>query len=356
MLSPLIRGLLILSLALPFAPRADAEVIRGAGSTAAARLYQSWGEMFGNTGNKLQYEANGSSAGVKAVIDNKVDFGATDVPLSEEQLRRDDLVLIPTAITGVVPALNVPGLAPGKLRLSGSVLAAMYAGKIRNWNDEAIRKLNPGLSLPAEAIRVVAREDGSGTTYVMTQYLSAVSEEWNKQMGFDYRLNWPVGTLLAKGSGGIVKLLKETPYSLGYLEIGYVEKNQLGYALVANKAGQYVSPGPVSFHSALNASNWTFQGRFEESLSNLDTREAWPITTGTFIVVRRTSNDPKHTALVLNFFSGAFMQADKLVPASGFVPLPIKTQARAVKTLGKVLDSSGVPVFFDVMWRKPGGQ
>lgn len=332
----------------------QAEIIRGAGSTAAARLYRNWGEAFGRTGNTLQYEANGSSAGLKALLEGKADFGATDVPLPEEQLRSKGLILIPTAITGVVPALNLPGIPPGRLRLSGPVLAAMYAGTIRRWNDEAIRLLNPGLTLPAENIRVVAREDGSGTTYVMSQYLSSVSADWKTRMGVDFRLSWPDGTLLAKGSSEVVKLLTETPYALGYLEIGYVEKSKLGYALVANRAGNYVSPRPAAFHAALDASNWSFQGRFEESLSNLDARDAWPITTGTFVVVSRVSSDPKRTALLLNFFSGAFMQADKLVPESGLVPLPVKTQARAIKTLGKVVDAEGIPVFFDVMWRIPG--
>jgi phosphate transport system substrate-binding protein len=355
MKNPVFRSFSILSLAFVlFSIPAQAEIIRGSGSTAAARLYQSWGEAFARTGHQLQYEATGSSAGLKALLEGKVDFGATDVPLSEAQLRQDNLVQIPTAITGIVPAINLPGVARGKLRLTGPVYADILGGRIRKWDDEAIRKLNPGLSLPGEAIRVVAREDGSGSTYVLSQYLSEVSADWKSRFGTDYRLAWPEGTLKAKGSSGVAKLIGETPFSIGYLESGSIDKAQLNYAQLANRAGQYLHPTPESFQAALSSSNWTFQGRFEESLSNLGDKAAWPITTGTFVIMKRTAQAPQRMALVLNFFSGAFMQADKLVPQSGYVALPIKTQARAVKSLASISEPSGVPMFFDVIWRVKG--
>lgn len=330
-----------------------ADTIRGAGSTAAAKLYQTWGDAFRITGSQIAYDPVGSSSGVKAVIAGKVDFGATDVPLSEAQMARDGLICIPTAITGIVPAVNLPGVGNGRLKLSGAVLAQILEGKLKTWNDEGIRSLNPGLKLPAEPIKVVARADGSGSTWVLSDYLSAVSQDWQHDMGRDSLLHWPNGTLLAKGSSGMADMLKQTPYSIGYLEPGYIASAQLGYALVANKAGKYVQPNSDAFRAALSASRWTFEGRFEEPLSNLGDPAAWPITTGTFIVMKRKAADAKRSAIVANFFAGAFMHADDLAPKAGFVPLPEKTQARAVKELGNVTEASGQPLAFDVMWRKP---
>lgn len=342
---------LCLALSLLTLPAAFGAQIKGAGSTAAARLYQDWADAFKITGNQVAYEANGSSAGIQAVIEGRADFGATDVPLSEDRLRKEGLICIPTAITGIAPAMNLPGVPRGKLHLSGPVLAAILSGKVHSWNDEAIRHLNPGLKLPAEAIHVIAREDGSGTTWVLSKYLASISPEWQQEMGNDFKLHWPTGTTLARGGSGMVAQIKQTPFSIGYLEVGNIDAAQLNYALVANKAGRYVEPQPEAFRAALGASKWTFEGRFEESLTNLDDKDAWPITTGTFIVMKRLAADPKRTAIVLNFFSGAFMQADKLVPQSGYIPLPMKTQARAVKELGAIEERQGIPLFFDVMWR-----
>jgi len=333
---------------------AQADVLRGAGSTAAAKLYQTWADVFKGTGNQVSYDAVGSSAGVKALLAGKVDFGATDVPLTEAQMQKEGLICIPTAITGIVPATNLPGVVHGKLRLSGPMLAAIFMGRVHVWNDEAIRALNPGVKLPAEAIRVVARQDGSGSTWVIGDYLSAVSPDWKQEMGRDTLLHWPMGTLLAKGSGGMAEMLRQTPYSIGYLEPGYVASAQLGYVLVANRAGKYVEPDSAGFRAALATSRWTFEGRFEEPLTNSGDPAAWPITTGTFIVMRRVAQDPRRVAEVANFFSGAFMQADSLAPKAGFVPLPLKTQARAVKALGSMVEKDGVPLGFDVIWRNVG--
>lgn len=343
----------LMSILLPvYAASVSAEVIHGAGSTAAAKLYQSWGESYQVTGSRLAYDPVGSSAGVKAVIAGKVDFGATDVPLSTLQLSKEGLICIPTAITGIVPAVNLPGVGQGKLRLTGQVLADILAGKVKNWNDEAIRSLNPSLRLPAEAIKVVARSDGSGSTAVLSTYLAAVSPAWQRDMGSGAQLHWPASTLLAKGSSGMAETLRQTAYSIGYLEPGYIAAAQLNYALVANKAGKYVFPDSDAFRAALSASRWTFEGRFEEPLSNLGDPAAWPITTGTFIVMKRSVTDVKRSAIVANFFAGAFMHADDLAPKAGFVPLPEKTQARAVKELGSMTEANGQALSFDVIWRK----
>ncbi|MBS1208840.1 MAG: phosphate transporter substrate-binding protein PhoT family [Proteobacteria bacterium] len=349
----LVSALLVASLLL--SPLATAEEIRGAGSTAAAKLYQSWAESFKTTGNQVNYAPVGSSAGIKAVITGAVDFGATDVPLTDEQMQKDGLICIPTAITGIVPAVNLPGVPQGKLRLSGPLLAAILTGKVHYWNDDAIRALNPNIRLPAEAIHVVARQDGSGSTWVLSKYLSAVSPEWAQEMGNESLLHWPASTLLARGSSGMADQIKQTPYSIGYLEPGYIASTELNYALVANKAGKYVQPDAVAFRAALAGSRWTFEGRFEDTLTNLSDQAAWPITTGTFIVMKRVAVAPKRMAIVANFLSGAFMQADNLAPKAGFVPLPMKTQARAVKTLGSMVEPSGVPLLFDVIWRRVGG-
>jgi len=331
----------------------QAETIHGSGSTAAAKLYLSWGEAYASaTGNRLVYDAVGSSAGVRDVIAGKVDFGATDVPLSLTQMRREGLICIPTVITGIVPAINLPGVAQGRLHLTGQVLADILRGQIRQWNDEAIQALNPGMRLPSESIKVVARQDGSGSTGVISQYLSVVSASWKQTLGEGSLLHWPQGTLLAKGSSGMAEMVHQTPYSIGYVEPGYITAEHLNYARVENKAGKYVEPAPEGFRAALAGSRWTFEGHFEDSLSNRDDPKAWPITTGTFIVLRQKAQDRGHAAAVANFFVGAFMHADDLAPKAGFVPLPEKTQARAVGTLGTMIEPNGQPLTFDVMWRK----
>jgi len=342
--SLLLLGLLML------APSHAAE-IAGAGSSAAAPLYAGWAAEWGRkSGVRLQYSAVGSSAGLKAIRDGKVDFGASDVPLPPEQLERDGLVNFPTAIAGVVPAINLTGVPRGELRLTGAVLADILSGKIARWNAAPITALNKGIRLPDQAITVIGREDGSGTTYVLSHYLAKVSPEWSKAFGTDFKLKWPASTLLAKGTAAQLEALAKTPGAIAYAEFGQVEKASLNYARVANAKGDYPQPGPASFRAALKASAWTTAGKFEEMLTDMADKDAWPITSGTFIVMRKKVTDPARAAQALALFSYGFMRGDAITTENRWVSMPDLTQARAVKEMNKVRDANGQPLAWSMTY------
>lgn len=328
---------------------AGAATLTGAGSSAAAPLYNAWAaEWAKKSRTPVVYAAVGSSAGLKAIREGKADFGASDVPLPPEQLDKDGLVNFPTAIAGVVPAVNLSGVGAGELRLSGPVLADILSGRITRWNAAPIVALNRGLRLPDQPITVVAREDGSGTTYVLSHYLSKVSKDWAQTLGNDFKLKWPAGTRLVKGTSAQLKTLAETPGAIAYAEFGQVEKAGLTYARVANSKGEYPQPGASSFKAALKASAWTSAGRFEEMLTDMPDKDAWPITTGTFVVMRRKVAHPAMAAQALALFSYGFMRGDTITAENRWVPMPDMTQARAVKEMNKVRDADGQPLAWNM--------
>lgn len=323
--------------------------LSGAGSSAAAPLYNAWAAEWGKkTGVKLDYTASGSSAGIKAIKEGKVDFGASDVSLPPEQLERDGLVNFPTAISGVVPAINVSGVPRGQLKLTGAVLADILSGHITRWNASAITALNPGVRLPDQAIAVIGREDGSGTTYVLSHYLSKASPQWASALGTDFKLKWPEGTKLAKGTSAQLDALSKTPGAIAYAEYGQVEKAGLNYARVANATGNYPTPSPASFKAALKASAWTTSGKFEEMLTDMQDKDAWPITSGTFIVMRKKVTDPVKAAQALSLFSFGFMRGDAITAEYRWIAMPDLTQARAVKEMNKVRDKDGQPIAWNM--------
>ncbi|GAA5180832.1 phosphate ABC transporter substrate-binding protein PstS [Niveibacterium umoris] len=328
---------------------AQASDLSGAGSSAAAPLYNAWAAEWGKkTGVKLEYTASGSSAGIKAIKEGKVDFGASDVSLPPDQLERDGLVNFPTAISGVVPAINVNGVARGQLKLTGAVLADILSGRINRWNASAITALNPGVRLPDQAITVIGREDGSGTTYVLSNYLSKVSPQWASSLGNDFKLKWPEGTKLVKGTSAQLEALSKTSGAIAYAEYGQVEKAGLNYARVANSAGNYPAPGPISFKAALKASAWTTAGKFEEMLTDMQDKEAWPITSGTFVVMRKKVTDASKAAQALSLFSYGFMRGDAITAEFRWIAMPDLTQARAVKEMNKVRDKDGQPIAWNM--------
>jgi phosphate transport system substrate-binding protein len=329
-------------------PARSAEIV-GAGSSAAASLYASWAaEWSKKSATSLQYAAVGSSAGLKAIREGKADFGASDVALAPADLERDGLVDFPTAISGIVPMVNLPGVPAGELHLSGPLLADMLAGRVARWNAPQIAALNKSLRLPDLPIKPVAREDGSGTTYVLSHYLAQVSPAWAKDFGSDFKLKWPEGTTLAKGTSAMVETVAKTPGAIGYAEYGAVVKAKAGFARVANRHGDYPAPSAESFRNALKGSGWTASGKFEEMLTDSPEKDAWPITGGTFIVMRKTAADPARIAKVLSFFSYGFLRGDEITSQNGWIALPELTQARVVKEMNRIRDKDAQPLSWDM--------
>lgn len=336
-------GALVALLSLPV----QAAEISGAGSSAAAPLYSSWaGDWTKKSGVALQYAAVGSSAGVSAIRGGKTDFGTSDVPLSPSNLERDGLVNFPTAISGVVPIVNIPGVAHGELKLDGATLADILAGRVTRWNAASVAKLNRDLHLPDLAIRVIAREDGSGSTYVLSHFLAQVSPQWAKEMPIDFRLKWPEGAQLVSGTSAMLDMVAKTAGAIGYAEFGPAEKMQASMVRVGNQRGEFVRPGPDSFRLALKASEWTSSGHFEQMLTNMPDKGAWPITSGTFVIMRKSAANPARIAQTLSMFSYGLMHGDAATSQSRWIPLPELTQARVMKEMAKIRDKDGQPIAF----------
>lgn len=317
----------------------------GAGASAPAPLYEAWAEAYKvATGHTLSYQSVGSSAGIQKIKAGTVDFGASDVALKPEILAKDGLINFPTVISGVVPVVHLPNLAPGDLKLTGKLLADILSGVVKRWNAPEIAQANKGLRLPDLPITVVGRSDGSGTTYVLSHYLSKVSPDWKARLGNDFKLPWPAGTLAVNGSKEMVAGVQRINGAIGYVEYGYVTHNHLTPVRLQNHDGNFVSAEPSGFTEALAASGWVSRGSFEEMLTDMPGHKAWPVTGGTFVIVRKTQAAPARGSAVLGFFNWSLTNGDRIAAEHGFVAMPLRSQARAVKEMGKVTDSQGVPV------------
>lgn len=324
---------------------ATAQSITGAGSSAAAPIYRSWAKAYTRaTGATIDYEPVGSSGGVKKIRQNEVSFGASDVALSVKELAESGLVTFPVAITGIAPVYHLPKVADGQLRLSGEVLGRIFMGEIGRWNAPDIVALNPGVALPDEPIKVLVRSDGSGTTYNFSDYLGKVSAPWKAAHGAKTSIPWPQGFVGAKGSDGVARAVKDTPYSIAYIDYGYVKEHGLSAAQVRNAEGEFVRPSVSAFRIALLHSEWATTGAYSETLTHKSGRGAWPITMGTFILVPKMAQNPERTLAALRFFAWAFLNGDTLVQENNFVRLPDHVQAAAFKTMTLVRDRSGAPI------------
>ena len=338
LLSPLLFPLLI-SLA-PLTAHAD---IQGAGSSAAAPLYQKWADAYSKTtGLNISYQAAGSSAGIKKIKENGVEFGASDAAMSQADLKKEKLIQFPSAISGVVPVINVPGIKTGELRLSGELLAGIFAGDITIWNDPAIAALNPGLRLPNKSIEVIVRQDGSGTTYNFSDYLSKISKPWQTKFGKNLSINWNTRLTQVKGSSGIAASIKKTAYAISYIDYNYVVQDKLDFALLQNRDGKFLAPSAEAFSSALSNSSWKTEANFEEMLTDKPGQKTWPITMGTFIIMQQRAKDAEQSSAALKFFTWAFMRGDRYVNSVDFVRLPDSLQARVFKEMTTITDKKGV--------------
>lgn len=333
-----------LLLACLLAPAQSAE-IKGAGSSAAQPLYTALLGVYAKSEPvTLAYEPSGSTDGLKKMRSNSVDFGATDVALTAEQRASAKLLCFPTAISGVVPVVNLPGLRKGQMRLTGEVLADLFSRKITKWSDPQIKALNPGLVLPDLAVSVIVREDGSGSTFNFTDYLSKVSPAWKTAFGRNFRIVWADGVTKVKGSSGVVAEFKKISGAIAYVDYQYAEKSGLAAAALKNREGKFVTAGRASFSSALNNSAWITSGTYEEMLTDKAGGLSWPITTSTFVLVPQVSANPEKTIAALKFFTWGFIHGEAIVGKSEFVRLPDVVQGRIYGELTGVKDAAGEPL------------
>ena len=337
-------SLLAVSLTLGLASVAQAQDITGAGASFPAPLYSKWASDYAKaTGSKINYQSVGSGAGMKQIEAKTVDFGATDEPLKDADLRAKGLVQFPTVVGGVVPVLNVRGIAPGAMVLDGQVLGDIYLGKITMWNDPAIRALNPSLNLPANKIAVVRRADSSGTSFNFTNYLSKVNAEWKSKVGEGKSVNWPTG-VGGKGNEGVAAYVGRLPNSIGYVEYAYVKQNKITYARMKNAAGVVVSPDENSFKAATASANW--KSSFYQILTNQSGRNAWPITAATYIVMHAKQDKPANGAAALKFFDWAYRTGDAGASNLDYVAMPADVKNHIRASWVNIKDGSGKSVSY----------
>lgn len=314
----------------------------GAGASFPAPLYSKWAADYNKaTGVKINYQSVGSGAGLRQIEAKTVDFGASDAPLKDDELAKKGLLQFPTVIGGVVPVVNIKGISPGQIKLSGQVLGDIYLGKITNWSDAAIKALNPGVNLPDAAIAPVRRADGSGTSFIFTNYLSKVNAEWKSKVGEGTAVNWPTGAG-GKGNEGVAAFVGRLPNSIGYVEYAYVKQNKLNYVQLQNADGAFVPPEDSAFKAAAAGADWAKS--FYQILTNQPGKESWPITGATFILMHKAQDKPTQATTSLKFFEWAYKSGDKTAADLDYVPMPDSVKNVIMKSWGDIKDTSGKTV------------
>ncbi|WP_315750815.1 phosphate ABC transporter substrate-binding protein PstS [Bradyrhizobium sp. SZCCHNS3055] len=296
--------------------------ITGAGATFPFPIYSKWADAYKKeTGNGLNYQSIGSGGGIKQIQAKTVTFGATDAPLKAEQLEKDGLVQWPMVMGGIVPVVNLEGVKPGEMVLDGPTLAEIYLGKITKWDDAAIKKLNPKVKLPSEAISVVRRSDGSGTTFNFTTYLSDVSPGWKSKIGANTAVEWPTG-VGAKGNEGVSGNISQTKNSIGYVEYAYAKQNKLTYTGMINKAGKTVQPTVEAFQAAASNADWAHAPGYYVVLADQPGDKSWPMTAATFILMHKEPADKAASAEAIKFFKWSFEKGAKMAEELDYIPMP----------------------------------
>jgi phosphate transport system substrate-binding protein len=319
---------------------AVAQDMTGAGATFPAPIYAKWADSYNKaSGARLNYQSVGSGAGIQQIRAKTVDFGASDMPLTDDILAKDGLIQFPTVIGGVVPVVNIKGIAPGQIKLTGQVLGDIYLGKITKWNDAALTALNPGVPLPDEAISPVRRADGSGTSFIFTNYLSKTNPDWKAKVGEGTAVNWPTGAG-GKGNEGVAAFVQRLPNSIGYVEYAYAKQNKMTYTLLKNKDGNFVPPDADNFKAAAAGADWS--KTFFQVLTDQAGKDAWPISGATFILMYKTQEKPASAANVLKFFDWAYSGGDKMADELEYVPLPAAVKDLVRKSwAANIKDASG---------------
>lgn len=315
---------LALAAATSFVSVAQAADITGAGSTFIYPVLAKWADAYKKeTGNGLNYQSIGSGGGIKQIKAKTVTFGATDAPLKGEDLEAAGLAQFPMVMGGIVPVVNLEGVKAGEIVLDGQTLADIFQGKITKWDDAAIKKLNPSVKLPSQAIAVVHRSDGSGTTFNFSYYLADVSADWKDKVGVAQALEWPVG-IGAKGNEGVANNVAQTSGSIGFVEYAYALQNKLTYTDMINKDGKKVAPTAEAFAAAAVSADWNSQPGYGVILANQGGAKTWPLTASTFILVYKKPDDKASTAEALKFFAWSYEKGTKLADELDYIPMPEK--------------------------------
>ena len=344
MKTALLAGVAAAVVSLAFAGSALAAEITGAGSTFIYPVFAKWADTYkSTTGTGLNYQSIGSGGGIKQVEAKTVTFGATDKPLSDDELAKNGLVQFPMVMGGIVPIFNVEGVKPGELVLDAPTLAGIFMGKITKWNDAAIAAINPSLKLPSTPIVVVHRSDGSGTTFNFTDYLGKGSKDWADQIGSDTAVEWPVG-VGAKGSEGVANTVKQTAGAIGYDEYAYAAQNNLSYADMKNAAGKVVAPSLDTFASAAANADWAGAKNFHVVITNQPGDNSWPIAASTWVLIHAQPDNAAAAGEALKFFDWAYKNGKDQAKALDYVSIPDNVVALIEKSWSGIT-SGGKPVF-----------
>lgn len=321
--------------------------ITGAGASFPQPIYVQWAQAYqAASGGRINYQSIGSSGGVKQITAKTVDFGASDSPLKAEELEKEGLVQFPTVIGGVVPVVNVEGIKPGELKLTGEVLADIYLGTISKWNDPKIAALNEGLKLPDAPITTVFRSDGSGTSFIFTTYLSQVSPKWQESVGAANTVKWPTSSSGAAGKGneGVSTYVNRVKNSIGYVEYAYAKQNNMSHVQLQNKAGQFVQPSQESFAAAADV-DWKSVPGFSLVLTNQPAEKAWPLAAATFILVHKKADDAAKAKAALSFFDWAYQNGDDAAAKLDYVPLPASVKDLVRAEWKQITDANGAAIY-----------
>lgn len=340
----ILGGIAVVAVAVALTGTALAVDISGAGSTFIYPVFAKWADAYkAATGTGLNYQSIGSGGGIKQVEAKTVTFGATDKPLSDDELAKNGLVQFPMIMGGIVPIVNIDGVKPGDLVLDGKTLAAIFLGKITSWDDPAIKALNPSITLPSQAIVVAYRADGSGTTFNFTDYLSKESDEWQSSVGSDTAVQWPVG-VGAKGSEGVANTVKQTAGAISYVEYAYAAQNSLSYTKMVNAAGKTVSPSLDSFNAAASNADFANAKNFNLIITNQPGDASWPIAASTWVLIHKAPDDAAAAGEALKFFDWAYTNGKDQAKALDYVSIPDSVVALIEKSWGDI-QSGGKPVF-----------
>ncbi|WP_445242146.1 phosphate ABC transporter substrate-binding protein PstS [Methylovirgula sp. 4M-Z18] len=322
MLKTISRAALVAA-AIAFSPLPSfAADIAGAGSTFAFPIYTKWADSFKKeTGDAVNYQGIGSGAGIKQLQSKTIVFAGTDIPMKVEDLKKNGFVQWPMVMGGIAAVVNIDGVKPGQLVLDGPTLANIYMGNVKKWDDAAIKKLNPSLTLPSADIQVVRRADGSGTTFNFTDYLSKVSQDWADKVGSDASVEWPVG-VGAKGNDGVAGTVGQTKNSIGYVETAYIKQNNMTYVDMINKAGKHVSPTVDALQAAAANADWAHAPGYYQILTDQPGDASWPITAATFVVVYADPSDKAASGEVVKFFDWAYKNGNAAASDLNYIPMP----------------------------------
>jgi phosphate transport system substrate-binding protein len=342
------KRLFILGIAACLSVAAAAADISGAGATFPYPIYAKWADAYKKlTGIGLNYQSIGSGGGIKQIKAKTVTFGASDMPLKPDDLKASGLIQFPMIIGGVVPVVNIKGVSPGQLHLDGATIASIYLGEITQWNDTAIKKLNPKLTLPTTAIAPVYRSDGSGTNFLFSDYLSKASPKFQSSIGANTSVQWPAG-IGAKGNEGVANMTTQTDGAIGYVEYAYAKQNKMSYASLTNKAGNAVDPSAETFQAAAANADWAHADSFYVILTDQAGAKSWPITGASFILVYKQPDDPAAVAEALKFFAWAFKDGASMAAELDYVPLPAALIAEAKKAWAtQIKTADGKPVWHE---------